>query len=96
MPSFLSSSKDLYSLAELRTIVNEYVQSHSLVNPNEQQYIHPDELLLSILIPPKSNEKVDYVKREEAVKRLCGGMQDWHEVTMDGKEPVLRQVGLSL
>ncbi|KAF8491966.1 hypothetical protein JB92DRAFT_2752438 [Gautieria morchelliformis] len=83
--------KDLYSLIDLRTIINEYAASHSLANAREQQYIHPDELLLSVLVAPKSGETVPYIKRDEAVKRLYERMQNWHEVAIDGEDPVIRK-----
>lgn len=66
--------------------------SHSIVNPNEQQYIHPDELLISVLVSPKSDETIPYIKREEAVKRLADRMQEWHEIIAEGKEPIIRYV----
>jgi hypothetical protein len=89
-----SSPKDLYSRADLRTIINEYTASHSLANAREQQYIHPDELLLSVLVAPKSEETLPYLKRDETVKRLSERMQSWHEVVVDGKDPVIRYVYL--
>ena len=89
-----SSPKDLYSSADLRTIINEYTASHSLVNARDQRYIHPDELLLSVLVPPRSDETLQYLKRDEAVNRLSERMQDWHEVIVDGKDPVIRYVHL--
>jgi len=85
------SPKDLYSAADLRTLINDYATSRSLANECEQQYIHPDELLLSVLAAPKSNETIQYIKRDEAVKRLSDRMQNWHEVVVDGKDPVIRK-----
>lgn len=86
----LCSSKELYSAGELRNLINDYVEKHSLANPREQQYIHPDELLLSVLSVPKANETIQYLKRDEAMKRLTDRMQTWHEVKVDGKDPVIR------
>ncbi|KAF8591696.1 hypothetical protein K439DRAFT_1401788 [Ramaria rubella] len=86
-----NNPKDLYSLANLRTIINDYSTTHSLTNAQEQQYIHPDELLLSVLLAPKSDETIKYIKRDDAVKRLSERMQSWHEIIVDGKEPVIRK-----
>ncbi|KIJ34908.1 hypothetical protein M422DRAFT_34849 [Sphaerobolus stellatus SS14] len=85
------SPKDLYSYSDIRTIINEYTASRSLVNPNDQQYINVDELLLSVLTSPKSDEDIQYIKRDEAVKRLVDRMQNWHEILLDGKDPILRK-----
>ena len=84
------SPKDLYLLTDLRKIIDEYTASRSLANTREQQYIHPDELLLSMLVAPKSGETIQYLKRDEAVKRVSERMQSWHEVVVDGKDPVIR------
>lgn len=64
--------------------------SRSLANAHEQQYIHPDELLLSVLVAPKSGEIIKYLKRDETVRRVSERMQNWHEIVVDGKDPVIR------
>ena len=94
--SIISSPKDLYSHADLRGIINEYTTSHSLVNSNDQQYIHPDDLLISVFTAPKSDESILYLKRDEAVKRLISKMQDWHEIIVEGKDPIIKSDFLSL
>ena len=85
-----SSLKDLYSLGELRTIINDYVASRSLSNAHEPRYVHPDGLLLSVLAEPKSDEVIQYLKRDEAVNRLSERMQSWHEIVVEGKDPAIR------
>ncbi|KAJ7789564.1 eukaryotic translation initiation factor SUI1 family protein, partial [Mycena olivaceomarginata] len=43
--AFGGSAKTLYELAEVRTMLNEYITSKTLVNPREQAYINLDSLL---------------------------------------------------
>lgn len=84
-----SSTKEFYAIEELRTIVNEYITQHTLVNQNDQRYINLDETLRGV-IPVSAEGPAQFLKRADIVKHLCEGMDPWHEITVDGKEPVRR------
>lgn len=90
---FLSPSAR-YILQEIKTILNSYVTDKGLVNAIESQYINIDGLLLSTLTSSKSNETLEFVKRDELIKRLTDRMQNWYEIQVEGKEPVLKYVAL--
>ncbi|KAF8519390.1 hypothetical protein BU17DRAFT_90099 [Hysterangium stoloniferum] len=88
------NTKDLYSQNDIRTIINDYITAHQLANVNEQQYIHPDDVLVAVFTAGQSSESIQYMKREDAVTRLSQRMQEWHEVTVEGKDPIVRKGAL--
>lgn len=84
------STKDLYATEDLRTIVNQYITQHSLINPNDQQYITLDETLSQIVHLEEGPK--NFAKRSDIFKSLTKGMEAWHEITADGKDPIVRYV----
>lgn len=91
----LNSSWDsvsgLYTAAELRGFINNYVSEQKLVNPHEQRYVNVDTVLQTILTA-KGQEPPEFAKRDELAGKLAKQMQAWHEITLHGKEPVRRLV----
>ncbi|KAF9502136.1 hypothetical protein BDN71DRAFT_1459374 [Pleurotus eryngii] len=82
----------LYTAPEIRAIINQYVQEKQLVNPREQQYINVDETLQNAM--QGSDPDTQFLKRDELVHFVVGKMQSWHEITPDGKDPILKKGGL--
>ncbi|KAJ7145797.1 hypothetical protein C8R44DRAFT_755904 [Mycena epipterygia] len=104
--AFGGSSKTLYELVEIRTLLNEYITSNALINPREPAYINLDPLL-SETITQKAKGKskgkeletpppaaVEFMKRDELTKNILEHMQPWHEVKAPGKEPVVKKGAL--
>ncbi|KAJ7717576.1 eukaryotic translation initiation factor SUI1 family protein [Mycena metata] len=105
--AFGGSAKTLYELAEVRTLLNEYITTNALVNPREQAYINLDSLL-SDTVTPKTKTKtkgkgtvtpvaaapVEFMKRDELTKSILEQMQSWHEVKAPGKDPVVKKGAL--
>ncbi|KAF8064203.1 eukaryotic translation initiation factor SUI1 family protein [Lyophyllum atratum] len=95
------SSTNVYSLAEVKSVLNSYISSNSLVNPREQAYINLDERLYNCVSSKakgkskgKDGEKepgpMEFMKREELTKAILDRMQSWYEVS-DGKDVVRKK-----
>ncbi|GJJ09213.1 hypothetical protein Clacol_003435 [Clathrus columnatus] len=84
------STTELYTSEDLRGVINQYITQHSLVNQNDQQYVNLDDTLTKAIITD-GEESIQYRKRSELVKLLSQRMEVWHEITVDGKEPVVRE-----
>jgi len=81
--------KDLYTVPELRTIIDSYVNTHSLVHPREPAFITLDDTLRDLLLG--KNEELDFLKREELTPRLRNVMQPWYSISVNDKEPVIKK-----
>ncbi|KAJ6542735.1 eukaryotic translation initiation factor SUI1 family protein [Mycena capillaripes] len=102
--AFGGSSKTLYDLTEVRTMLNEYITSKTLVNPREQAYINLDSLLSNTIAPKAKKVKgtetapaavpVEFMKRDELTKSILDQMQSWHEVRAPGKDPATKKGAL--
>ncbi|KAF8346588.1 eukaryotic translation initiation factor SUI1 family protein [Amanita rubescens] len=82
----------LYTMQEIRSLLNSYIASKNLVNPNVQAYINLDPLLSEFINAEGQQKKKrnsmleepnllkEYMKREELLKK------DWYEITREGGE----------
>lgn len=91
--------KMLYTPSEVRTILFDYVQAKNLINPNNKAYVNLDDVLAACLAT-KSKAKgqtaepeapMDFVKRDDLVKRVTAKMQGWYEVVAPGKDPIQKK-----
>ncbi|KZV70577.1 hypothetical protein PENSPDRAFT_579249 [Peniophora sp. CONT] len=85
-----------YTMADLKSALNAYIDSHDLVNKAEQMFINTDSdpTLRDALWPQtgKNPPKVpEFLKREEVMNALCARMQPWHRVQQGTAEPVLKK-----
>lgn len=78
MPS--DSKDDLVLPQELRTALQNYIESESLINENDHSYITLDDLLSSALL--KKGEDVDFMPRSEVNRRFIDNLQAWHRVVI--------------
>ncbi|KAI9275983.1 hypothetical protein BY458DRAFT_489044 [Sporodiniella umbellata] len=82
----------LYTLSELRTIVNDYVKSNSLANPKNQKMIRLNAILCDAVLSKSEYSTVDQLARDQLVARLSSKMQAFHTLLLPGqKEPVLKK-----
>ena len=91
----LYSSSALYSYSDLKSAVNKYVDARQLTNPRDRSYVNvgTDKVLLStVCAKGEAPESVEFLKREEIVRRLSEKMQSWYEVQAEGKDPILKYV----
>ncbi|KZT69432.1 hypothetical protein DAEQUDRAFT_726734 [Daedalea quercina L-15889] len=93
---FIASEKEtseLYTLSDLKTILNTYISGKNLINAQEQAYVNvsQDEALLAA-VTSKNELGVEFLKREEVLARLRDHMQSWYEIRVEGKD-VLRKKG---
>ncbi|KAJ8075178.1 hypothetical protein PM082_019506 [Marasmius tenuissimus] len=86
------SLSNLYTPAEVRDLFNAYVTSHDLVNKNERAYINLDAVLSSC-VSSKNKKGVEekepepeFMRRDEATKKLIEKMQSWYAVGGEGRE----------
>ena len=89
------SSSALYTYSDLKSTVNKYVDARQLTNPRDRTYVNvgTDEVLLSaVCAKGEAPESVEFLKREDIVRRLSEKMQSWYEVQAEGKDPVLKYV----
>ena len=94
---FLSfySSTALYTRDQLKETLNAYIESYSLVNRNQRQFININDLLRDVLAT-KGADVPEFMKREDLLKRLIEKMQAWYRIEVDGKDPVLKYVSLAV
>ncbi|KAI0946076.1 hypothetical protein AcV7_010146 [Taiwanofungus camphoratus] len=92
---FVAVGKDtseLYTLPDLKTLLNAYISSKNLVNAQEQQYINVGEdAALLAAIANKHEDGVEFLKREEVLGRLHGHMQSWYEIRAEGRDVVRKK-----
>ncbi|KAL5525212.1 hypothetical protein ACEPAF_9081 [Sanghuangporus sanghuang] len=90
-------STALYARQQLKETLNIYITQHSLVNPNQQQFINIDALLAGVLASKGggggggSADVPEFLRCDELLKRLVEKMQAWHKVELDGKDPILKK-----
>jgi translation initiation factor 2D len=91
------SPGDLFTQAEIRSIVNGYVTMKQLLNPRDQAYVDvtEDSTMLDALSNLKASERkqlqeAGFLRRNEVVDKLIGKMQPWFEITGEGREPVVK------
>jgi len=97
----LSSKSTLYSMAEIRALLNSYITTHNLVNLREHAYINLDDLLYSC-VSAKTKGKAKgkdvepepamskFMKRDELTKGVVEKMQSWYVIQVEGKDPVTK------
>jgi translation initiation factor 2D len=85
-------------MQEIKSLLNSYIASKNLVNPNVQAYINLDPLLSEFINAEGQQKKKrnsmleepnllkEYMKREELLKKVVENMQDWYEITREGGE----------
>ncbi|KAH9837816.1 eukaryotic translation initiation factor SUI1 family protein [Rhodofomes roseus] len=85
-------TSELFTLSDIKTIVNTYIASKSLVNAQEQAYINvsQDDALLAA-VTSKNELGVEFLKREEVLTRLRDHMQGWYEIRVEGKDPLRKK-----
>ncbi|KAF8153971.1 hypothetical protein B0H34DRAFT_719823 [Crassisporium funariophilum] len=95
----------LYSITEIRSLLNSYITTKNLVNAREQAYINLDDLLYSCVsanLKGKSKKDAEpqpevskFMKRDELGRNIIERMQSWYEIRAEGKDPVTKKGTLS-
>lgn len=89
------STSHLYSRSDIRDIFNTYVSTKELINGRDQQYINVGEdLPLFEAVSIKNEDGPEFLKRDDALKRIKANMQSWHEVQRDGDDPIRKYVSI--
>ena len=79
------------SIAEIKDIFNSYVAAKNLVNAQVQQYINVGEdEILAQAVYVKNEENPEFMKREDALRRIRNNMQVWHEIKTEGGDPIAK------
>ncbi len=69
------------------------MSSKGLINLRDQQYINVGEdpsLLEAVTV--KNEDSPNFMKRDDALKRIRANMQGWHEVGLEGADPIRKSV----
>ncbi|KAI8972535.1 eukaryotic translation initiation factor SUI1 family protein [Trametes punicea] len=95
IPFFVAAGKDtsdLYTIADIRNIVNDYISSRNLINTNDQQYINiSTDQALANAVSVKGEETPEFMKRDEVLRRVRAHMQTWHEIRAEGRDVVRKK-----
>ncbi|TFK27317.1 hypothetical protein FA15DRAFT_666610 [Coprinopsis marcescibilis] len=94
--------KRLYTPSEVRSLLFDYFDTHSLVNAHDKAYINLDSVLLDCITSKSSSKpkgkgagleppSVEFMKRDELVKQVISKMQAWYEVRAPGKDVVQKK-----
>ncbi len=79
----------MYTIADIKTILNDYVTARGLINANDPQYINVgSDQPLAIAVSVKGEDTPDFMKRDEVLKRVRAHMQTWHEIRVEGRDVV--------
>jgi len=80
----------LYSLAEIKVVLNTYITAKSLVNANNQLFVNVagDDILSSLLSSKGADAPPEFTKREGLVAKLTSKMQAWYRLDTKEKEGV--------
>ncbi|KIJ61221.1 hypothetical protein HYDPIDRAFT_177119 [Hydnomerulius pinastri MD-312] len=87
-------SSALYTHSDLKAAVNTYVTARQLVNARDQSYVNvgADEVLLAtVSAKGEAPESLEFLKRDEVIRRLSTKMQNWYEIRAEGKDPLLKK-----
>jgi len=91
------SPRDLLTQVDVRSIVNGYVTAKQLLNSRDQAYVNvtEDSTLLDALSDLKASERrqlqeTGFLRRNEVVDKIVGNMQPWFEITVEGRDPVIK------
>lgn len=79
--------------------MNKYITTRQLTNPRDQTYVNvgTDEVLLAtVCAKGEAPESVEFLKREDVIRRLSEKMQSWYGIHAEGKDPVLKYVTSSV
>ncbi|KAI8968732.1 eukaryotic translation initiation factor SUI1 family protein [Trametes punicea] len=95
IPFFVAAGKDtsdLYTIADVRNIVNDYISSRNLINTNDQQYINiSTDQAFANAVSVKGEETPEFMKRDEVLRRVRAHMQTWHEIRAEGRDVVRKK-----
>ncbi|KXN90431.1 Eukaryotic translation initiation factor 2D [Leucoagaricus sp. SymC.cos] len=79
------STSDLYSLDDIRTRLNDYFTSRELINKRDKAYINLNPPLLTLV---EEKTPLEFMKRDELMKKVVEQMQGWYEVKAEGRDVV--------
>ncbi|KAG7452039.1 eukaryotic translation initiation factor SUI1 family protein [Guyanagaster necrorhizus] len=99
-----ASTSDLYSIPEIRALLNNYITSKDIVNQYDQAYINLDDLLRSCVVAkapsskkgkePEPQQSHDFMRRNDLYKKVLERMQSWYEIRAEGKDLVVKKGNL--
>ncbi|KAI0340373.1 eukaryotic translation initiation factor SUI1 family protein [Trametopsis cervina] len=85
-------TSDLFTLTAIREIFNSYVLTKQLVNVHEPQYINVvEDDALARAVAVKNEDTPEFLKRDDALKRVRENMQNWYEVRTDNNDPIQKK-----
>jgi translation initiation factor 2D len=83
-----SGQPGLYTAPEVRSMLLGYIEKKNLANERERAYVNVGED--NVLGTSISATNVEFMKREELLKRLLEKMQAWYKLSIEGREDVVK------
>ncbi len=80
----------LYTLPEVKSVLNAYITAKSLVNAHNQLFVNvaADELLNGLFTAKGADAPPEFTKREGLVAKLTSKMQAWYRLDTKDKDGV--------
>ncbi|KLO16572.1 hypothetical protein SCHPADRAFT_823044 [Schizopora paradoxa] len=78
----------LYTLSDVKTALNAYITTKSLVNAHNQLFVNVavDELLTGIFTSKGADAPPEFAKREDLISKLSSKMQPWYRLDTKDSE----------
>ena len=73
-------------------IIVKYITARQLINAHDQSYVNVTQDVILLETVAGGGESYEFLKREEVVQRVSEKMQSWYEISVEGKEPILKCV----
>ncbi|KAI8998182.1 hypothetical protein BC832DRAFT_535091 [Gaertneriomyces semiglobifer] len=88
----MGGGKDsLFRNCDLHELVNGYAKRESLANPQNPRLVKIDSILCDAVLSKDEYNSVDFLPRDEIIKRLAERMDYYHEMKIPGQqEEILR------
>jgi len=90
LPLFLDVGRDknqLYTVAEARQALSEYIAKHNLTSNEEKQSIVVDQLLAGVFLKSTSNAG-SVVTKKELNEKFIGKLQSYYEININGETEI--------
>ncbi|KAJ3012628.1 UNVERIFIED_CONTAM: hypothetical protein HDU68_001100 [Siphonaria sp. JEL0065] len=80
-----------FTRASLKSATELYITKKELVNSANPRLVKIDPYLADTILAKDEYTTVDYLPRDAIYTRILGKMSAWHQVSVSGRDPVLRK-----
>ncbi|XP_063153542.1 eukaryotic translation initiation factor 2D [Candoia aspera] len=79
------------SSSEVRSVIISYVKANELVDETNKNFVKVNPVLCDCLLNEAEQDKISKLKWDDLLNRCLGKLQPCHQVTFQGREPVVRK-----